>query len=292
MDQSRQRVAILVVDGYDKRGKWGRYSASEAVEYPWIDLCLREVERRSQKWDYEVLVFDNAHLENHRALMEGYERVRVVPGAWSATVGHFVDRLPHRGVLRVGRLLERSHPKALDYLVRQILPTTDYLVTLDTDSFPVHDDWLDVLIAKCQEGATIAGVYRDEMAPKLRPFIHVSGLCTRPSDLRAMNVAFGRRRGQDVGQNLTEAALRSGRQIAPLRRSNSVNFHFLIGGIYGDVIYHNGAGSRRAKFHTPSDLDTDEQIRVQLRDAAFRDVDHLMAILRGQTANDLELRPI
>jgi hypothetical protein len=199
---------------------------------------------------------------------------------------------------RIGRLFERSHPGALDYLARKLPSSFDYIVTLDNDSFPVRDDWLDVLVAACQNGAAVSGVYRDEMAPEIAPFIHVSGLCVRPRDLRALNVSFGQgasreiEHNQDVGQRITYEFTRLGRTIAPLERSNSVNYHFLLGGIYGDVIYHHGAGSRRGRFWTSADHDTDERVNAALRDAAFKDLDHLIAVLRGLQANDLDLKPI
>jgi hypothetical protein len=286
------RVAILIVNGFRRRGQGAQNNLHQAVKYPWIDLCLSQVERNSQGWDYQVTVFDNSYLESHRSLVRKYERVNLLPASWVATVGRTANRIPLGGA---GRLLERSHPGALDYLARKTAPDFDYLVTLDNDSFPVRNDWLDVLISGCEKGAAVAGVYRDEMAPMIEPFIHVSGLCVRPKELRALKVSFGRRirpdaeHNQDVGQKITWTFTQSGRTIAPLERSNKVNFHFLMGGIYGDVIYHHGAGSRRAIFWTSTDRATDERIHTALRDAAFTDLDHLLAVLRGQTPNDLDL---
>lgn len=293
--RARPRVAILIVNGYARRGRWARQNRAQALQYPWIELCLRQVERCSQGWDYEVFVFDNSHLRQHRRIMRRYQRVRVLPGDWIAALGRMANRLPVR---RVGRLLERSHPTALDYLAHRVSGDFDYIVTLDNDSFPVRQDWLDVLISECEQGAAVSGVYRNEMAPAIHPFIHVSGFCVRRDDLQALDVSFGRALrqdvgyNQDVGQKITYELTRRGRTIAPLQRSNRVNFHFLIGGIYGDVIYHHGAGSRRASFWTSSDRAADERISATLRDAAFSDLDHLIAVLRGQTADDLGLEPL
>lgn len=282
--RSANRVAILVVNGFDRRGRWGPYHETDALDYPWIELCLRQVERYSQAWDYEVLVFDNTHLKAHQQLMRHYHRVRVLPGSWTSALGRMANRLPG---WRAGRLLERSHPKALDHLVSRVRADVDYIVTLDSDSFPVRSDWLDILVTNCERGASLTGVYRNEMMPTIHPFVHVSGLCVRNRDLRALDVSFGRKMGQDVGQNISDELSRLGRTITPLTRSNVVNFHFLIGGIYGDAIYHHGAGSRRAQFWTSADLESDAAISTALRDAAFRDIDHLIAVLRGQAENDL-----
>jgi hypothetical protein len=292
---ARPRVAILTVNGFARRGRWAQQNLAQALRYPWIDLCLRQVQRCSREWDYEVFVLDNSHLRAHRQIMRRYPHVRVAPGEWVAALGRAANRLPLR---HVGRLLERSHPTALDHLARKVPAGFDYIVTLDNDSFPVREDWLDVMIGACEDGAAVSGVYRDEMAPAIHPFIHVSGFCARLRDVRALNVSFGRelRRdgdyNQDVGQKITYEFKRLGRTIAPLRRSNSVNYHFLIGGVYGDVIYHHGAGSRQAIFWTPSDRDADERVSATLRDVAFADLDHLIAVLRGAAANDLGLQAL
>jgi hypothetical protein len=289
------RVAILIVNGFRRRGRWAQYNLEQAIRYPWIDLCLNQVERHSHGWDYQVFIFDNSHLAQHRALMYTHERVRVLPGSWVGRLARIVDHIPVR---HLDRLFERSHPAALDYLAHTLSADFDYIVTIDNDSFPVRGDWLDALVGACEGGAALAGVYRDEMAPAIAPFIHVSGLCIRPRDLRDLNVSFGREarpeveHNQDVGQKITYELTRSGRAIAPLRRSNEVNLHFLIGGIYGDVIYHHGAGSRKGKFWTSTDRENDDHVNAALREAAFNDLDHLIEILRGETANDLELQAL
>ena len=291
----RPHVAILIVNGFARGSRRTQHNLSSALEYPWIDLCLRQIERHSQGWSYEVFVFDNSNLKLHRKLIRQYGHVRVLPDNWIAVLGRMANRIP---VQRIGRVFERPHPSALDYLASKVPADFDYIVTLDTDSFPVRDDWLDVLVSECERGAAVTGVYRNEMAPTIHPFVHVSGLCVRQRDLRALNVSFGKNLqqdsgyNQDVGQKITYDFSRLGRTIAPLKRSNSVNYHFLMGGIYGDVIYHHGAGSRKANFWTSTDLDDDERVNTILRKAAFQDLDHLIALLRGQAVNDLDLSPL
>jgi hypothetical protein len=102
--------------------------------------------------------------------------------------------------------------------------------------------------------------------------------------LAALDVEFARKQGVhrvDVGQNITNAIVAAGGRISRLRRSNARNMHFLMGGVYGDLMYHHGAGSRHASFWTSFDNDADEAVRIALRDAAFRDLDGLIAFLTG-----------
>src|SRR5207245_7196196 len=61
------RTAILIVNGFDRVGLWGtKFDAADALRYQWIDLCLREVARRSEGSDYEVFVWDNSQLRELR----------------------------------------------------------------------------------------------------------------------------------------------------------------------------------------------------------------------------------
>jgi hypothetical protein len=50
----------------------------------------------------------------------------------------------------------------------------------------------------------------------------------------------------DVGGNLLRALERAGDDWTPLLRSNRVNLHPLWFGVYGNVVYHHGAGFRWA----------------------------------------------
>ncbi|HXB14344.1 MAG TPA: hypothetical protein VNV44_01240 [Solirubrobacteraceae bacterium] len=294
----RPRVAILVVNGFARRGPRAPQREADALRYPWIDLCLGQVERFSAGWDYEVFVHDNSHFQPHRRLIAAHPRVQLRPRAALAQIGRLANRLPGP---YAGRAFERRHASALDHLARKVPASFDYVVTLDNDSFPVRDDWLDVLVGGCERGAAVSGVYRDEFAAVLHPFIHVSGLCVRRAELRELGVSFGRNIdplgerqqtdefNRDVGQKITYEFLAGGRTIAPLHRSNKVNVHFVLGGIYGDVVYHHGAGGRRAFFRSIGDAEAHQRISDKLRDEAFRDIDHLLAVLRAETENDLGL---
>jgi hypothetical protein len=260
-------VAIVMVNGFDRRSRWGPYDPGDALRFPWIALCLDQIEKHTQGADHRVLVFDQSRLPEHERILREHDRVEV-----------FTD--PE------GRHM--SHAAALDLLVERA-EGAEFVVTLDTDAFPVADRWLQELTGALRDGAALAGIYRDEMMPDIRPFIHVSGLCIRRDTLLGLDVSFARDRGQDTGQNITDALTARGERLHPLRRSNRRNFHFLIGGLYGDLLYHHGAGSRHAKFWTSIDVEADERVRVALRDAAFDDIDHLVEVLRGTEDNDLGL---
>lgn len=264
MQARSSRVAVLVVNGF-----WPRTpeATADAIRYPWIGLCLRELTRRSAGVDYSVHVWDNTGLPEHRRLMEATDRVTVSPEPDDGS-----DPISHRA--------------ALDRLVAGVGDDAEYLVLLDTDAIPVADDWLRTLVGKLEEGAAIVGVWRDEMASELSPFVHVSCLAIRRDELVSLDLPFAECEGEP-GQALTQELINRNRPVMAMRRTNVRNAHFLLGGIYADTVYHHGAGSRPAWFYASPDQWSDERMRRTLRDAAFRDFDHLVSVLRGETQNDI-----
>jgi hypothetical protein len=257
------RTAILIVNGFDRHSK-DPFEAEEAARFPWIRLCLTQLERFTPEDEYQVLVWDNSFLPEHIEILEASPRVSV-----------FSESQKQKDV---------RHGRALDRLMRKVPEGVEFIVTLDTDCFPVRDGWLPNLVGRLANGAELTGIWRDEMAPRIPGYVHPSCLAARRDTLVGLDVEFARKQGVhrvDVGQNITNAVLASGGRLSRLRRSNARNMHFLLGGVYGDLMYHHGAGSRHASFWTSFDPDADEAVRVALRDAAFRDLDGLIGFLTG-----------
>jgi hypothetical protein len=257
---SPARAAILVVNGFDRHSV-SAFDVEEAQRFPWIRLFLEQLERHTAESSYDLLVWDNSFLPEQLELIEASPRASLFSESKSGK--------------------DVRHGRALDRLLREVPEETEYVVTLDTDSFPIRDGWLENVLGRLRDGASLAGVWRDEMAPEIRPYVHPSCLAARRETLAGLGINFAREDGQDVGQNITAAVLAAGGRISRLRRSNARNLHFLLAGIYGDLLYHHGAGSRHASFWTSEDAQSDEAARIALRDAAFRDLDALVDLLTG-----------
>lgn len=255
------QTSILIVNGFDRRGERGRLNEEEAREFPWIELCLRQIERHSRSSSYEVLVWDNSWIPEHRRVLRRDPRVK-----------RFKPRDESRAL---------RHAPSLNRLVQKVRPETEFIITLDSDSFPIRDGWIENLTGRLSDDVWLAGVWRDEMVPRKPPFIHPCGLAVRRERLHQLGVGFAKGSGADVGFNLTEAAQAAGARVSTLRRSNYWNPHFLMGAIYGDMIYHQGAGSRAPKFSADSDPEHDEEVRQVLRNVAFSDLDDLLDALAG-----------
>ena len=268
-----------MVNGYDRIGMWGTtFDVSEAIRYPWLDVCLREVGRRSKGTDHEVFVWDNSQLPELRAIAR-----RRGAHLWPTD-----EQLAVLGPEQASRSLALLHAESLRLLLTHVGDDFEYVVTLDTDAFPISDGWLETLKFNLQSSA-LTGVWRDEMEGWLSPFVHPSCLAIRRDRLLEMDDPFSLAGVQDVGQWITNDVLHAGESIQPLRRSNARNAHFLIGGIYGDTVYHQAAGSRRPVFRLTQGEASDYRVFEVLRDLAFTNLDHLVAVLRGVDDDDLGL---
>lgn len=260
-------TAVLVVNGFDMFSNY-KFNVDEARDYPWIRICLEQLRACTDPESYRVLVWNNSPLEEHRKILEA---------------------APEVTICNVDDSRDVRHGHALDLLMRQVTDDFEYVVTLDTDAFPVRRGWLDNLIGRLVDGAAIAGVWRDEMAEVIRPYVHPSCLITRRRTIVDLGLSFRKKGGPDVGHNVSMALLERGLQASRLRRSNVRNPHFLMAGLYGDLVYHQGAGSRRADFWTSDEYEHDEAARIAIRNAVFDDLTGFVAYLSGNI-DDAEAR--
>jgi hypothetical protein len=155
----------------------------------------------------------------------------------------------------------REHGQSLTQLVRHAVDDgCDLVVTLDVDSFPVSETWIEDLAATLRDGTEVAAVDRAENGDRFLPhpsgtlltadFVRRTDFCFYPDESAldpAELQAFRRETGQvriDTGIGLALALWRTGRPWHRLRRTNVRNRHPLFAGLYGGAIFHLGATSR------------------------------------------------
>ena len=219
-----ERAAILIVNG-----------GTNPVQGRWLTLCLDRIRAHTPPADYHLYIWNN----NIQDTLAGDEAKPGWNCTWVQAPADLVLTHPHADPLQ--RLYERARADGFHTIV-----------TLDTDAHPIRDGWLALLTEAIDNGAVLAGVWRDELKSAIAPYVHASGLCTTVDYLESHGLRLDRiapnRNGviHDTLSCLTETAEAEGLPIFKLRRSNRRQFHRLIGGIYGDCLYHHGAGSRPA----------------------------------------------
>jgi hypothetical protein len=130
----------------------------------------------------------------------------------------------------------------------------DLLMFMDGDAFPIADPM--PAVRDALSSADLVAVRRDENLSDPQP--HPSFAVTSVAAWTAISGDWSPghpwpsiRAGQsqlasDVGGNLLRLLALHDRSWHPLLRSNRTNLHPLWYGIYGDIVYHHGAGFRSA----------------------------------------------
>jgi hypothetical protein len=163
----------------------------------------------------------------------------------------------------------QEHAHYLDQLVGMAFADgAEHVGVLDVDSFPVAPDWLDRSKRHLADGAALVGVLRRENGDIAAP--HPSFMFTSRDFLSRYKPTFRLLRKHPAAQAFQAATgqprLDTGAGYAvvlhenklpwvALTRSNRVDDHPLLGGVYGDMIYHFGGGSRDKVFSIDVELE-------------------------------------
>ena len=218
-------VGILIVNG-------GR----DPREGKWLSLCLTQIVKHTKWPNYRIYVWNNNIEDNYVT-----ELIKETPNAkiFEASPN---TKLKHIHAVPLQRLYQIAKKDKVSFIV-----------TMDTDAFPVKDNWLTYLIQQLNRKTVISGVWRDELEKYIKPYIHASCLCTSINfidthRLRFDKVDIASDEKMDTVGCFTSVAKNNGKSLFKLKRSNVNELHYLMGGLYGNLIYHHGAGSRKKTY--------------------------------------------
>jgi glycosyltransferase involved in cell wall biosynthesis len=175
-------------------------------------------------------------------------RLVVVDNASSDGTGEWLDVLCWRGDIDLLRNpTNPGHGPGLEQARRAT--RSPYLVTLDSDAFPLADDWLPRLRARLQDPVKVAGIRHH------RDYIHPSCLMIARRTLDELGLSFldemDRPSRLDVAERLSGELKRRGYQIAGLtwtgaQRRGSASEPVYLGSEYEGLIYHQWYTTRFA----------------------------------------------
>jgi len=162
---------------------------------------------------------------------------------------------------KVFRNIDQSHANQLDFLAKEVLRVAnddDYILFLDSDAFPVK---LIKSLESLMGGEKLSAIQRLENNGDAQP--HPSFCLTTVgfwNEIRG-NWQYGNRKWignngikrTDVGGELYFKLNDDGVEWAKIRRTNMHTYHNVWFGLYDDLIYHHGAGSRN--FRCVTDFD-------------------------------------
>lgn len=229
----------------------------------WVNLQYRFLDRTTPSYDHVV----SLHMAD-RSLFRRSTILRSIHAKRCASRIH-------------GRLLQGL----LDYARKTAY---DYYLFLDSDAFPVADNWLVSLVSKMGDRSFAAPVRTEN----LDLFPHPSCFFVRAKDIHRKELDF--RVGRSINllqQQVEDTGCRLPlRMCYPLLRSNVYNPHPLLAGVYGNLFYHHGCGSRRFAMRSTfyhdyfNRLEPDhETIEDSLFLALTSDPDSFLCRLRGNS---------
>lgn len=137
----------------------------------------------------------------------------------------------------------------------------DLLMFLDGDAFPIADPMK--LVTEALTTTHLVAVRRDENMAGWDRQPHPCFAVTKVSTWNRIHGDWSAGhlwpvRGDlvvsDVGGNLLYLLESAGLEWTPILRSNTRNIHPLFFGVYGNVVYHHGAGFRAPRSRTDSSL--------------------------------------
>jgi hypothetical protein len=145
-----------------------------------------------------------------------------------------------------------GHSAGMAELVR-IFRASDctHFLFLDSDCFPVHPDWFNVLVAQMKRfNKRFAAPIRYE---NLDRFPHPCAFFCDAESIKDDHINFeigfpSENILNETVRDVGNAMLPLLPEILPLIRTNRVNPHPIAAGIYHHLFYHHGAGSRNFEF--------------------------------------------
>lgn len=155
-----------------------------------------------------------------------------------------------------------SHPGKLNKLageISKVAKDDDYIIFIDNDAFPIKPFWPDIkpLVGKHK----FVAVQRKENNSDKQP--HPCFAVTTVGFWKSLPGDWGSggtgwldskgRRIKDTGSLLLDRLQSKNVNWHPLLRTNTYDLHPIFFGVYGDFLYHHGAGSRPKR--TRLDLD-------------------------------------
>lgn len=148
---------------------------------------------------------------------------------------------------------DHRHAPRLNLLAADLLEVAaddDWLMFLDSDAFPIADP-IPVVRDAFEAGAVMVAARRNDGigTPWPHPLFCVTtvGWWREHGDWRPgpKYLCGNGERWSDAGARLLEELEHTRERWVDLTRTNPQRLHPLFFGIYGDLIYHHGAGSRR-----------------------------------------------
>ena len=208
-----------------------------------LDLHLDQIEKHTHV-PYTIYGSTNRLLPRFRRKLELHPKVKICECPTTSFRGN------------------EEHAFYSEHLVRNAVEDgASHIVTLHVDSFPIRSDWFEALASKLSGSCMLAAI-QDEIDYPLRPntacmffnrdFYLNYGPSFLPSREDLSSGEYQRYLEEcdhkvHSGSGYTFKAFLHNLSCHPMTRTNKGEDHYIMGGVYSDLVFHLGAATRRYK---------------------------------------------
>lgn len=203
------------------------FSKDDSLQRGWLDLQLKFLKATTHNFDHVTILYSD---EESEYFSSQTEVVRLKPFTSNNNSKAHVTGLNFLAeIFRSRRTIYRN------------------FLFLDSDAFPIRCDWQNVLEQKMQNHSVALAIRTEDLETRF----HASILYSKVDALSRLNFNIGL-----VGKDLLgdpESDINIGKfqsedsgEVFSLVRSNQVNYHPALFGIYYDCFYHHCCGSGRS----------------------------------------------
>lgn len=215
-------------------------------------------------------------------------RLVVVDNGSNDGSGEWLSMLAKRGNIDLIRGdFNIGHGPALELARRAV--GSPYIVTLDSDAFPVSERWLAELQSRINGHVKVAGILHH------RDYIHPSCLMMAAETLDQWKLTFLNEKSRpsrfDVGERISHEVKQRGHEISGLvrtseRRRGSASEPVYLGSVYENLVYHHWYTTRSVVSGRVDDVPReaiDDSLEELMReyDAERRDVTVIVGVRAG-----------
>ncbi|MBB1077617.1 hypothetical protein HUU62_24740 [Rhodoferax sp. 4810] len=228
------KLGICCVYYYKSEGDWV------------LELQLKEIIRNTKDVNFVIYAAANRLKEKYLNQLKNTPHVQIVT-------------LPYLTIRDA-----EEHGQYLDQLIEYAFEKggCSHVCTLDSDSWPIKQNWAtDLIKIMSEQHVDVAAVSREELGDHWLP--HPCGLMmTKPFFSNYKPTMWPTGQENNLNQFYQETQQRADTGIGvglslwqhqqpwlKFNRSNKINDHRLMAGIYGNVFFHIGASSRPKVFH-------------------------------------------
>lgn len=230
----------------------------------WVDIQRRHIEKFTERDDYAVW------FAKYKAKIDQ----SILPKDWS-----IID-------LDSSYVGKNEHYLQMNWIYQHVknnINDDDIVVFMDSDAFPCSREWAPYLntVLEKEDSVVVLHMYENrgtQHPDAYHPYPDLCFFACKKKTIEKYKLEWQLNGKPNPGFHMKDLIIKNNLLVYELKRSNIFDAHKVMFGVYGEIIYHQAAGSRAginngASVYTGSDLFYRRKISTSLKD-----LEHLLKV--------------